>query len=911
MNKNKIFPKKIIIMETKKQNNADIKRVQSELLKYLRNETNSIPHSLKLLTNIDLSNSSLVELKGGIFNGFDSLHEINISNNQLTSLPHNLFDGLKNIDFINFSNNHIRELPSNLFSSIKTLVRINFSHNNIESLPDNLFNGLSKLDSVNFSYNSLKTLPGNLFNRSKSDATSSSIDTIHLINFAHNEMVCLPDTLFNGLKSLFTVNFSTNKIHSLPANLFKDIPMVWEINFSYNQIEAIPNNFFKGISSCKSIHISNNQLRSFPSYVFNEIKTLKDVSISNNNIMSISLSLLKNEGLYIDVRNNFITNDVKHLFKAIFTVDSSTERAEKSIIRKENVKNLNEIMLVLYLNKKCDETSQFAEDFRAKLDKFNSSRWSLLDFLISCKGMNEFVLIDLLLSKKKLLKENSYLKNQEFKLFSPESVENLCEINNLDLLKLALPVRSVDDSENPDDLNIFITNEEFYFEIDLCRCMEIAIDKNNEKIAMYLLNILNQIFELSRTNNKRKISLAEFKYTNVREFKENLLEVYLPKFFNELNYFNAIELILEICTARNFIEFLKHDDEKSVEQVEIKQNQITQDPSKSENLELPLKYEKPKFQTVKAKSHSIENELLVLIQNSNRANLLKHNTTKELLRLKWKRLPRFSYYLTLLTYITFTVFYSITIELYKNDMTETQQASIYICVILLIVFICLEVFQVVHSFIGRKLILYCSIFKNFVEIVNYPLCLITIFLSFSEAKSVLYSITIILSYVILVTRLDKFYEIGPYVTVFGNVIVRSLRLLTILLICLIGFLLSFRNRGNYDFGSDSSVANSMQVYNASFSLTLFRIFTFTAGQVATDDMGLDEFNANNFINYFIYGLFIIIMPILFLNVFTGISIDEISTLIERSEAENIATKIEYVYKFESIKCFGGKFLSLM
>ena len=53
------------------------------------------------------------------------------------------------------------------------------------------------------------------------------------------------------------------------------------------------------------------------------------------------------------------------------------------------------------------------------------------------------------------------------------------------------------------------------------------------------------------------------------------------------------------------------------------------------------------------------------------------------------------------------------------------------------------------------------------------------------------------------------------------------------------------------------------------------------------------------------------MPILFLNVFTGISIDEISTLIERSEAENIATKIEYVYKFESIKCFGGKFLKLM
>ena len=378
-------------METKKQNNADIKRVQSELLKYLRNETNSIPHSLKLLTNIDLSNSSLVELKGGIFNGFDSLHEINISNNQLTSLPHNLFDGLKNIDFINFSNNHIRELPSNLFSSVKTLVRINFSHNNIESLPDNLFNGLSKLDSVNFSYNSLKTLPGVLFNGLVlTNGGQNEVDYIHLINF---------------------------------------------------------------------------------------------------------------------------------------------------------------------------------------------------------------------------------------------------------------------------------------------------------------------------------------------------------------------------CSTR-----------------------------------------------------------LVFYQT-----------------------------------ISFTIF------------------------------------------------------KNLAEITNYPLCVLTIVLDFGEAKSVLYSITIILSYVIRIMRLDKFYEIGPCITVFGNVIVRSLRLIAILVICIIGFLLSFRNRANYDFGANPDFSNNMQLFNTTFELSLFRIFMLTAGQVTADGMGIEVFNWHNFINYFILVLFIIIMPILFMNVFTGISIDEISTLIERSEADNIATKIEYVHNIESLK----------
>ena len=80
-------------MANLKPYSSESKAIQSELLKYLRNETHSIPHSLnnlnKSLTNIDLSNCQLAELKGGIFNGFDSLHEINISNNQLTSLPHN------------------------------------------------------------------------------------------------------------------------------------------------------------------------------------------------------------------------------------------------------------------------------------------------------------------------------------------------------------------------------------------------------------------------------------------------------------------------------------------------------------------------------------------------------------------------------------------------------------------------------------------------------------------------------------------------------------------------------------------------------------------------------------------------------------------------------------------------------
>jgi hypothetical protein len=124
---------------------------------------------------------------------------------------------------------------------------------------------------------------------------------------------------------------------------------------------------------------------------------------------------------------------------------------------------------------------------------------------------------------------------------------------------------------------------------------------------------------------------------------------------------------------------------------------------------------------------------------------------------------------------------------------------------------------------------------------------------------------------------------------------------------MIGFLLSFRNRGNYDFGTDPNVSNNVQFFNSTFELSLFRMLTMTVGQVGTDDMGVDRLTANNFIDFFIYALFIFIMPIMFINIFTGISIDEIQTLINLSEAQNVSENIDYVLKFESLKAFKGKF----
>jgi hypothetical protein len=151
---------------------------------------------------------------------------------------------------------------------------------------------------------------------------------------------------------------------------------------------------------------------------------------------------------------------------------------------------------------------------------------------------------------------------------------------------------------------------------------------------------------------------------------------------------------------------------------------------------------------------------------------------------------------------------------------------------------------------------------------------------------------------------DKFHYLGKYVHVFGNIIRRSIPLFIIVLINLISFVLAFRNRANYNFNSnnnnqtDDESNHQMVYFNGTFSNSLFKSFEFLVGVITTEDMGMYELNSRSFINFLIYGCFIFIMTILFINIFTGISIDEIQYLIQHSDAEIQSRKIEYCFKIE-------------
>ena len=146
---------------------------------------------------------------------------------------------------------------------------------------------------------------------------------------------------------------------------------------------------------------------------------------------------------------------------------------------------------------------------------------------------------------------------------------------------------------------------------------------------------------------------------------------------------------------------------------------------------------------------------------SKKDKLLRHETTQKLLSLKWKLLPRFYYYLNLILYILFLIFYSINVEVYRDvesHSPELNQSCKWISIGFMVYFFIIEIIQIVYSLSEAEILEHLSSFKNYCEIINYTLGLVTIFIDLSTTKieiiSSFYSIAILLSYYILIQKLD-------------------------------------------------------------------------------------------------------------------------------------------------------------
>ncbi len=146
-----------------------------------------------------------------------------------------------------------------------------------------------------------------------------------------------------------------------------------------------------------------------------------------------------------------------------------------------------------------------------------------------------------------------------------------------------------------------------------------------------------------------------------------------------------------------------------------------------------------------------------------------------------------------------------------------------------------------------------------------------------EICSILYTFINLLNFLICLLNMEKIQKkIGIYVIAFGRAVKQSLGLLPILSILLAGFSFSFYLRSLVD--SDLSYFNSSTPFVAFITKPL----TLMVGDYQSDKMGVGfeetKPSYSYFFNSFIYIMFVYLICILFLNLFTGIAIGELTAI---------------------------------
>jgi Leucine-rich repeat (LRR) protein len=857
----------------------------------------------KNLIEIYFNNNKIKNLPENLFANAESLNGIYFNDNVIEQLPNNLFHKSKDLEWICFNNNKITKLSENLFANADILKFINFSFNQIEEIPNDIFQLATELRDIWFNDNKIKKLPEKLFPNAKilewiffndnqiddlPNDLFSNPEELNELYFGNNKITKLPENLFSSTEKLEGIHFNDNEVKEIPIGIFENAKELKRIYFDNNKIIRLPQNLFYASTHLEDIYFNDNQIE-FDLYNSNNIfgndnlKQIKgELNFSNNNIRQFNFkNLEKFEETFIDFRYNINTSDISMVFKSLFN-----EKISHGITRIESLKNpklLNNRLFIFTFNKiaakigddnfkKFENNIKKLEETEKESEGKKTIRFSILDFFISFDKeiIDSFWIILFENYIQNLMKQN--VDNIDFKLYSNESLEAIFKRNYLNLIETFFKNEI---SMNLKGDNQYINKPHgFYFNIDFLKCFKIISVNENEKMAIYLFKILKYIYKRYKDQYSKQDNINRVKNGFSSDWTEySQKEEPLVKQIFDNNWKNLITSILD--------DYNDGDDYLDLSNDKIEKS----------------------------------NHILKLIDESQNESFLNHQATNQLLSDKWKKYPRYIYYFHVLLYLSFIITYSFNIEFYnEKEVNNNKRTTVIITTkwysfYVIVYFILFEYLQLIDSFfIKKELFLYIFSYKNIFELIGFPLFLTTLLLPNSELKSSFYSLTILLSYWILMMRFDKFNYIGKYVNVFGSIITRSIPLFFIVLINLISFVLAFRNRANNNFSMNKNEDNKslsnyqMTHFNDSFSNSIFKSFELLVGGISTENMGIKELNSYSFINYIIYGCFIFIMTILFINIFTGISIDEIQSLIEHSEAQKRSRKIDYIFKLEALYC---------
>ena len=162
---------------------------------------------------------------------------------------------------------------------------------------------------------------------------------------------------------------------------------------------------------------------------------------------------------------------------------------------------------------------------------------------------------------------------------------------------------------------------------------------------------------------------------------------------------------------------------------------------------------------------------------------------------------------------------------------------------------------------------YLSSTENFLEIFTYIMASCGILSSNFIVKLECSSVAILSSFIVFTFLIQKLRVIGLYVLAFRRTLINSAKFFPIFLLVFIGFNLSLRLQTKF----------AMSMRDASEGGIVLKTFIMVLAGPDANEMGLTEASAVKFVIYF---MFIAVICVILVNLFVGIAVGEINTVLD-------------------------------
>ena len=200
-----------------------------------------------------------------------------------------------------------------------------------------------------------------------------------------------------------------------------------------------------------------------------------------------------------------------------------------------------------------------------------------------------------------------------------------------------------------------------------------------------------------------------------------------------------------------------------------------------------------------------------------------------------------------------------------------------------------------QKFLNLRYLYFLSL-QNLLELFTFSLSLSSLMHTDLIMRSELASVAVLFSFMLFPLYIEKMSMIGIYVVAFKRTLINSAKFFPIFAIFLAGFILSFNIRSNFGVVFFKSGITSSPNDTGIAGYSLLRTLTLATGEFETDKMGMDT---DFFLNYFIYFLFVTLMFVIMLNLFVGIAVGEIKTVLDEASIQRISMRISFVLKIQS------------